>query len=251
MSNLRSTLSLLTLALTSVALPSLGCSGDPVHTDAPPTSPVVALLQGPAAAPTAEAIRQQHDAVFAGPRLRTSHHGSHAATVALAPPPAGTAPQLLLVEELDSDAAAADFADDPAVAALFASAPEVTVLTVQSDWEHWGGSAPLGAGAGGARYFVPIRGSLAGAPDAARTTHDGFFSAGRPSFEPAGYERHHAYTVRGAAGQLEMLGVWNNLEHLQAAATSPMFGTFLNSLFAAPPTVTVFTTTDWVSWASP
>jgi hypothetical protein len=28
-------------------------------------------------------------------------------------------------------------------------------------------------------------------------------------------------------------------------------GTFLTGLFAAPPAVTVFATTDWASWTSP
>jgi hypothetical protein len=135
------------------------------------------------------------------------------------------------------------------VAALFALPLATTTMTLRLEWEIWGSDEPVGSDAG--RYFVPIRGSLRADAATSRTTHDAFFGTGRASFQAAGYQRHHAYAVSGAANDLELLGVWTSLANLQSAAVDPAFASFLGDLLAAAPTVTVFATTDWLGWEAP
>ena len=136
--------------------------------------------------------------------------------------------------------------DAEAFGALFTAPPTIETFAKAPDWHAWG---DLTAGDDSEEYyFVMVRGRLAAEGEEARAQHDAIAAGGEEAAKQAGDVAHVVYL--GATDPQEYLAfdIWTDGAQLEAFYGDPAFQQAVASLFASPPAVTVFRSTDWHQW---
>lgn len=238
--------SCLALAL-AFALPAAGCGDD----DEPPTAPPVAthatLVRGPLA-PGAQTL---HDRIAAGGEADARAAGDLSHDALVAAPLLGTPPDGFLGVDLwsDPDAMRAFYAD-PAFAQglgpMFSAPPVVGAYALAADWHGWG--ALDAADDAPAHWFVVAEGTLAETGDAARARHDTVAAAGEAQARAAGDVAHVVFLGLDDPRRFLAIDVWREASAMEAFYGDPDFQAAFVALFADPPTVTVYRSTDWHQW---
>ena len=140
---------------------------------------------------------------------------------------------------------------DPAVAEgfgmLFASEPTIELFQRQPDWFSWGEMPDTTAA--GERWVTVVRGRLAETdPVAAQAAHDAVASGGQEASMAAGDISHVAFTGVSDPSEFLAFDVWDSDENIEAVYGDPAFQAAFAPLFASPPTVVVYRSTDWHQW---
>lgn len=112
------------------------------------------------------------------------------------------------------------------------------------------GQVDLTAGdASSEHLFVVVRGTLAEAdPHAAQTQHDEVAAGGEEAVRAAGDVAHVVYVGLQDERELLAIDVWTSRDAIEAVYSDPNFVAAFGALFAAPPTVAVYASTDWHQW---
>lgn len=128
---------------------------------------------------------------------------------------------------------------------LFSQEPTVETFE-ETDWAGWGDLDA--ADDVDERFFVVVRGTLAQDPQDAGPAHDAVASAGEAQAREAGDVAH--VTFLGVEDDRQFLGidVWTSSDNIEAFYGNPDFQAAFLTLFAAPPTVEVYGSTDWHQW---
>ena len=163
----------------------------------------------------------------------------------------GTEGSFLGVDRWDAPDNIEAFYSEPAVAealaALFASEPNVEVFERQPEWFSWGDMPDVSADDD--FWVTVVRGTLAETdPDAAQAAHDLVAAGGQEPSMAAGDISHVVYT--GVADPSEFLAfdVWESDENIEAVYGDPAFQAVFAPLFASPPSVVIYRSTDWHQW---
>lgn len=129
---------------------------------------------------------------------------------------------------------------------LISEPPSVDVFEPASDFYGWGS---LEEADGVPHHKVVVRGRLAGADaDAARAAHDEVAAAGEEGAVAAGDIAHVVFVDPSDPFEFMAVDVWSSPDNLEAVYTDPMFAAGFSALFAEPPAITVFASTDWFEW---
>lgn len=142
-----------------------------------------------------------------------------------------------------------EFYENPDFAAafgmLFEGAPQLE-LFARSDFHEWG---ELTSGDGEPHVFVVVRGRLAESdPDAARASHDLVAQGGEEQVRAAGDLAHVVFVGLEDPREFLAFDIWRDTTNLEAVYTDPDFQAAFGSLFAEPPTIAVYGSTDWYQW---
>ena len=193
-----------------------------------------------------------HDAVAAGGEEAAKAAGDFYHLAAVSTPLMGGAEGSFLGVDRWSDPQSIEaFYSDPALAeafgALFASAPTIEVFERRSDWYSWGDLPDTAAA--DELWVAVVRGQLAESDAAAaQQAHDAVASGGQESSMAAGDISHVAYTGLGDPTQFLAFDVWESDENIEAVYGDPAFQAAFAPLFASPPTLTIYRSTDWHQW---
>ena len=193
-----------------------------------------------------------HDAVAAGGEEAARAAGDFYHLAALSTPLLGGAEGSFLGVDRWSDPQNIEaFYSDPAFAeafgALFPSAPTIELFERRTDWHSWGDLPDTASGE--IRWIAAVRGQLAQTdPAAAQQAHDAVASGAQASSMAAGDIAHVAYTGLGDPAQFLAFDVWESDENIEAVYGDPAFQAAFAPLFASPPTLVVYRSTDWHQW---
>ena len=212
-----------------------------------PARTYATLVRGPLA-PGAQDV---HDAIAAAGQAAAIAAGDLSHDALLSANLLGTPPDQFLGLDTWSDAQAmAAFYADPAFAEalgpMFAGPPTVGAYAHQPHWHGWGA---LDAADDAAEYwFVIAAGPLAETGDAARQHHDRLAAGGEAAARAAGDVAHVVFLALDDPRQFLAIDVWREDEAMEAFYGNPDFQAAFAALFAAPPTLAVYHSTDWHQW---
>ncbi len=131
---------------------------------------------------------------------------------------------------------------------LISEDPTVDVFEPAPQFHEWG-DLEAADDSGAIHHKVVVRGRLAGTdPEAAREAHDALASAGEDASVAAGDIAHLVYLDPSDPLEFIAVDVWTSPDNLEAVYTDPDFAAGFAALFAEPPTITVFASTDWFEW---
>jgi quinol monooxygenase YgiN len=193
-----------------------------------------------------------HDAVAAGGEEVARQAGDFYHLAAISTSSLGNSEGSFLgVDRWDSPDNIEAVYSDPAFAEgfamLFGSEPTIELFQRQPDWYSWG-EMPDTASAD-ERWVAVVRGQLAETdPIAAQAAHDAVASGGQEESMAAGDISHVVFT--GVSDPTEFLAfdVWESDQNIEAVYGDPDFTAAFLPLFASPPTVVVYRSTDWHQW---
>jgi len=141
------------------------------------------------------------------------------------------------------------FYSDPAFAeglgAMFAGPPTVTTYAREADWHGWG---ELDSADAGDHWFVVAAGTLAEPADDAQALHDMLAAGGEGQAKEAGDVAHVVFLGLEDRQQFLAIDVWTSDAAIEAFYGNPDFQMGFAGLFAEPPSVTVYRSTDWHQW---
>ena len=193
-----------------------------------------------------------HDTVAAGGEEAAKAAGDFYHLAAVSTPLMGGAEGSFLGVDRWSDPQNIEaFYSDPALAeafgALFASAPSIELFERRTDWYSWGDLPDTSAA--DELWIAVVRGQLAESdPVAAQQAHDAVASGGQERSMAAGDISHVAYTGLADPTQFLAFDVWESDENIEAVYGDPAFQAAFAPLFASPPTLTIYRSTDWYQW---
>lgn len=244
------------LAPFALVLAFAGCSDDPstepTGTTAPDPEEWTTLVRGTLFTDDMTEAQTFHDNLAAGGEPDAKAAGDFGHDAMLGTTLLGTSENgfLGLDRWRDSEAmsgfyASPAFAD--AFGMLFSGPPNVEMFEHRPGWHQWG---DLTAGdAASEHYFVVVRGTLAEAdPAAAQAQHDEVAGGGEETVRAAGDVAHVAYVGLEDERELLAIDVWTSRDAIEAVYSDPDFVAAFGSLFAAPPTVGVYASTEWHQW---
>ncbi len=200
---------------------------------------------------TPAATQPVHDAIASGGQASSIAAGDLHHEVFLGTSILGTQMDQFLATDrwTNLEGARAVYSNPDFVAAfsmLFAS-PTAPALYTASDWHRWG--TLDSADASNPRFFAVVRGRLASSNIAAlRTTHDAFASAGQTMAMSAGDVAHVVFLGAEDPTQFLAIDVWTSSAAIAAVYSNPDFQAGLAPLFAAPPTIGIYSSTGWHQW---
>jgi quinol monooxygenase YgiN len=163
--------------------------------------------------------------------------------------PAGAPLSFLGIDRWSSEGAFDAFVATPAFGTFtqkfYAASPDVSFWLPRDGWTTWGSPADEAPSAGG--YAITLRGRHAGDDATAMATHNGIV-AQVPAPGPVGLGNiaHLVYANPNDSGELLLLEVWTN--QMAQEAAYKQLGAATAMLWAAPPTITRWNTTDWTRW---
>lgn len=129
---------------------------------------------------------------------------------------------------------------------LFDGAPSLSTWMHAPEWHGWG---DLEAGDGAdTSYFVVVRGTLADDAEAIKGAHDQIAAGGEAPAKAAGDVAHVVYLGLEEPRAFLAIDVWRDSTNIEGFYGDPDFQAAFGTLFAAPPTVTVYRSTDWYQW---
>ncbi|MEM6994795.1 MAG: hypothetical protein AAF721_30050 [Myxococcota bacterium] len=159
--------------------------------------------------------------------------------------------QFLGIDQWDNLEGAMAVYGDPkfqaAFGMLFAEPPSLELFERREDWHGWGS---LEAADGGDRWFVVVRGTLAGDDiDASQTAHDMIAAGGEADAMAAGDVAHVVWVgTPEDPNQFFAVDVWTDDTNIETFYGNPDFQMAFGALFDAPPTIGVYASTDWHQW---
>lgn len=242
-------LNLLPTLFAAAALTVTGC-GDPQDSPTPDTPEpewtYATVVQGPLVA-DAQAV---HDPIAAGGQSAAQSAGDLSHDALVSTPLLGTpADQFLGVDTWDDAQAMGDFYADPAfgegLMGMFSGPPTITAYVQRHDWHGWGA---LDAADGGDFWFVVAQGTLAEPAEEAITLHDQLAAGGEEAAKAAGDVAHVVFLGLDDPQRFMAIDVWRDDAQLEAFYANPDFQAGFAALFAEPPTVQVYRSTDWHQW---
>mgnify|MGYP005851173231 CR=1 FL=1 len=197
------------------------------------------------------AMQERHDQVASGGEAQAKAAGDAGHKVMLGTTLLGTTEnQFLAIDRwpdpthMDAVYGNPDFAK--ALGSLFAAPPTVGTYVKRSTWKSWGA---FDSATADPHYFVVVRGTLAESdPAKAQAAHDAVAGAGEAQAKAAGDLAHLVFTGRDDARQFLAIDAWNDSGPIEAFYGDPQFQAAFASLFAAPPTIGVYESTDWHQW---
>lgn len=227
------------------------------RTDGPMLSPpanYVAFVRGPFIADSIEDQQAVHDAgtMAAQEGAMAAGDFSHRGLVSTSMLGTVQGEYLALDQWLAPIEVAQGFYADPAFLAgigmLIAEDPSVDVFEPAPSFHSWG-SLEAADDSGMIHHKVVVRGRLAGDDaDAARQAHDALASAGEEASVAAGDVAHVVFLDPNDPLEFIAVDVWSSPDNLEAVYTDPAFATGFGDLFAEPPSITVFASTNWYEW---
>jgi len=210
------------------------------------------LVRGELVTDDLEAAQPIHDAVAAGGEEAAKAAGDfyHLAGVSTSLL-GGSEGSFLGVDRWSAPDNIEAFYSDPAAAegfaALFAGAPTIELFVRQPDWYQWGDMPDSTTDED--LWITVVRGTLADAdPAAAQAAHDFVASTGQEPSMAAGDISHTVYTGIEDPTQFLAFDVWTSDENMEAVYGDPDFQSIFAPLFAEPPSVVIYRSTDWHQW---
>lgn len=214
---------------------------------APPTvsTPLTVLVKARFKSDDAAENRKIHDEVAAGGREAAASLGDtrHLAWVGLEDP------RTFLAIDLWSDPEGLDrFFQDPAfgraLSAAFDGAPAVDVYAPASGWVSWGTLAPQPGD-----LVATVEGTLVSESAAEnQRLHDEVAGAGKEVALSLGDVAHLVHTGAKDPRRFLAIDVWRDAEGMKQFFANPQIQESFATLFAAPPTVTVYRDDGLAHW---
>ena len=101
----------------------------------------------------------------------------------------------------------------------------------------------------GDHWFVVVRGTLAEDAETSQPLHDMIAEAGEADAMAAGDVAHVVWLgVNDTSDEFFAVDVWTDDTNIEAFYGNPEFQKAFGALFAAPPVVAVYRSTDWYQW---
>ncbi len=236
-------------ALFACSLTVTACGEEAAETVEPeaPFPAFATVVRGP----LADDAKAVHDMIAAGGEAAATEAGdlSHDALVSTALL-GGEEGHFLGIDQWADAEAMGQFYSDPAFAeglgAMFAGPPTVTTYARAADWHGWGELDS--ADDAGDYWFVVAAGTLAQPADEAQALHDMLAAGGEGQAKEAGDVAHVVFLGLEDRQQFLAVDVWRSADAIEAFYGNPDFQMGFASLFAEPPSVTVYRSTDWHQW---
>jgi hypothetical protein len=208
-----------------------------------------ALIRGTLATSDLEKAQATHDPLAKGGQKTAEALGDFAHFAMLGTTLLGTHEDAFVAFDRWHDDDMSKLYDDPSfrkgLAPLFSAPPKLERFERQEAWEHWG---EVDAGRSASEFwFVVIRGALKD-PKTSQATHDAAAKAGKSTANQLGDVAHTAYLGTSDATQTLIVDVWIKSDHIEEFYTDPSLQKAFAGLFAAPPTLGVYHSTDWYQW---
>ncbi|MFO0613032.1 MAG: hypothetical protein U0414_10610 [Polyangiaceae bacterium] len=196
------------------------------------------------------AAMAKHDMLASGGEAQSKAGGDFAHDPFLGTTLLGTKEnQFVAIDRWSSDANMDAFYGNPdfqaAFGQLFAAAPEFDTF-LRTDFHQWGSLDA--ADASNPHFFVVVRGTFKSLPDQVQSEHDAIAMAGEAQVKAAGDVAHVVYSGRKDPQEALIVDVWGQADNIVAVYSDPNFQMAVGGLFSSPPTVGVYTSTDWHGW---
>ena len=218
------------------------CASD----DETPGGEHLALVRGTLASPAS--ARSDHDQGAAANEAHVTELGDLAHVVGLGASILATDPgETVILDRWSQPDEMDGFYRDPQFrAGLDAQldGASVTPYRRRDTWHGWGDIAEAG---GGPRWFVLVQGEIAD-PDAAQELHDAGAAMAEETASSLGDRAHLPFTGRDDDHLFLALDIWDRPDNIAAFYGDPAFQESAAPLLVAPPTVTVFHSTNWHQW---
>lgn len=233
--------------------PDSSSSGDDESgTTGEPDTEYAALVVGALFTDDLEEAQALHDALASGGQEGATMLGDFGHDALLGTALLGSTPDTFLaIDRWTNLEGAATLYGDPAFAkafgSLFAEPVAPLMFEHRGDWHGWG---DLDAADGAPEYyFVVVRGTLAEDDlEAARQAHDGLAAAGEGAATGLGDVAHIVWLGVEDPHQFFAVDVWTSDDAIEAFYSDPAFVAGFSALFAEPPTIGVYGSTDWHQW---
>lgn len=230
--------------------PEMDAGSDAATMDAMASGEWVALVRGTLFTDDLVMAQMRHDGLAAGGEEIARMAGDFGHDAMLGTTLLGTTENAFLgvdrwtsFDGMNNFYANPDFATGFAM--LFEGDPNLEFF-VRSDFHEWG---ELTAGDGADHVFVVVRGTLADAdPASARASHDLVAQGGEEMVRAAGDLAHVVYVGVEDPREFLAFDIWQDTTNLEAVYTDPDFQAAFGALFAEPPTIAVYGSTDWHQW---
>jgi quinol monooxygenase YgiN len=231
-------LTLFALALTSVTC-AIGCGSSP-----PPLTVISTALL----AQDSATAQSRHDAIFGGLKGEASRLGDLAHAIFV---DAASSTNVVSVDLWSTKQGFDEFVAEPSVseqdATLFATPPDVAIVSLRSGWTMWGTFSREGPD-GHSVNIALIRGKLAAGEEDSRAVHNQGAGQAKATAQQLGDLAHQVYLDPSDPSAFLVIDVWTSLDGAQKLYSSPGLQASFGQLLAGPPTVTLYAGTDWVQW---
>lgn len=216
------------------------------------TGEFVAVVNGPLFSMDLVEMKMTHDNIAMGAEDAALALGDYGHKPMLGTTLLGTTEnEFLAVDRWDNLNGPMALYSDPdfqaAFGALFSAQPTVVIYEARPDWHGWGDYNI--ADATDPHFFVVVRGRLANADTAMnQANHDAIAAAGEDQVKAAGDLAHLVYLQADDAQEFLAFDIWADSTNLEAVYTDPSFQAAFGTLFESPPTIGVYSSTDWHAW---
>lgn len=222
---------------------------DEQSTDDAPSADFAVLVRGMLATSDMAEAKTMHDAVAGAGQAIAQEAGDVSHYALLGSTQLGsTENAFLALDQWTTVEGLSAFYSNPEVAAgfatLFSEPPTSEVFERRHDWHQWGSLD------NGEDYtWVVVRGRLAAEDSAAaQAAHDQVAGGREEAALAAGDVAHVVFTSVEDPAEYLSIDVWSDATNLEAFYSNPDFAAAFATLFAGPPAVEVYTSTDWVNW---
>ncbi len=208
-----------------------------------------ALVVGTFAAATVADAKKQHDQIAAGGEAQAKSLGDFTHHVLLGTKLLGTTEN----EFFDIDRWHQDNLDkvydnpefQKAFLSVFKTPPSLGKYRREFAWKTWG---DLDAGDKiSPHFFVVVRGTLKD-PGSAQALHDQVAGMGEMQAKAAGDVAHTVFHGRDDQKLVAFIDIWKASTNIEAFYSNPDFQKAFGQLFAAPPTIGVYQSSDFYQW---
>jgi quinol monooxygenase YgiN len=192
--------------------------------------------------------KSAHDSIFTDFRAEAARLGDlgHSIFVDAASPT-----DVAFVDAWSSKEGFMAFGAEPDVMArdgkLFAGPPAVSVVSLRSGWTMWG-EFSRETPDGHPVNMALIRGKLAAGEDKSRAVHNQGAAQAESQARESGDVAHQVYLDSDDPSQFIVIDLWTSLDGAQNLYGTPSFQASFAQLLSGPPSVTLYTGTDWAQW---
>jgi hypothetical protein len=215
-------------------------------------SEYAALVRGPLFTADLDEAQAYHDALASGAQAQAEALGDFGHDVVLGTTLLGTTEnEFVAVDRWTTLEGAMTLYGDPmfqrAFGPLFAEPVVPELFERNPDWHGWG---ELDSGdEAESHVFVVVRGRLAADDIAdAQTLHDELASAGEAPALELGDVAHVVWLGAEDPHEFFAIDVWTTSDSIEGFYSNPDLQEGFGMLFAAPPSVGVYRSTDWYQW---
>ena len=236
-----------------------GCTSNTDPSPEPQPSPSTSPPPATAAAPVYTVLvtgplkadepgsKATHDQVVGGSKAQANQLGDIAHGAFLT---ADGRKEFLAIDRWTSLEGLTSFFGNPQVqtafGSLLAAKPDQSVWVEQSDWAHWGDAKLLSGG--GTKFVYTFRGHVNGSLEKSRGAHNQLVEGGRATANELGDVFHATFVSVADPTAILGIDVWTSLEGSQKFFSNPQFQQGSAAIYAVPPAVKAWGTTDWAQW---